>query len=148
MIQIKESGAIVEVNSDDLHSQDPTKPITDHANQSVNSMYPWIKHNTKVTLFLSNHWLKPRQGYLQEKERMRGIFYIVAIKHKTIPPTLPQFIETAESMIHNKKIFQGWKNSASIINTRYGRCLSNSTAPTITARQMISNKLILFLIQF
>ena len=52
------------------------------------------------------------------------------------------FEEQAESMIHNKKIFQGWKKADGIINARQSRCLSNIAAGLIARRHISAKDLI------
>lgn len=43
-------------------------------------------------------------------------------------------------MIHNKKIFQGWKKANSVINAHCSQCLSNVAASIIVARRHVSEK--------
>ena len=51
----------------ELIDHDPTITPTDK-DQPVNALYPWIRHQAKVTLYLSTHWSKPRQGFLETKD--------------------------------------------------------------------------------
>ena len=139
IVQVQDTGTIEEIPSSELYESNPNAKPTDE-NQPVNSLYPWIRDKGKVTLYLSNHWKKPKQGFLQN---INSEWYFVqgrTINSTSKPLHLPKFIENAESMIHNKKIFQGWKNSAGIINARISRCLSNIAASIITAKRHVSAK--------
>jgi hypothetical protein len=132
-VQAQESGHIFEVSHADITNSDPTKQSTDAA-EPLNNMYPWIKNNAKTTVFLSDTWTRPKQGFLTQQDEE---WYFSPGRTKTTTPIhLPNFVELAESMIHNKKLFRGWKTAASIINARTSRCLSNIAASLITARHV------------
>ena len=112
-VQNKETGAIKEVLSENLLDHDPTVPVNDD-NQPFNHLYSWIKDSVKVTLYLSSLWKQPRQGTLLLKQNE---WYFQPGQSKNATPLhLPNFIETAESMIQNRKLFQGWKTASTIIN--------------------------------
>ena len=137
VVQIKSTGEIREVPSSKIFQHDPTLPPSDK-DQPVNHMYSWIRHDAKVTLFLSEHWKKPKQGILHKENEE---WYFMPGRTKSEKPLhLPQFEEKAESMINNRKLFQGWKQSAGIINARRSRCMSNIASAIIAARRHVSAK--------
>jgi hypothetical protein len=138
-VQEKESGKIVELQPDQILDTDPTIPPSD-TDEPINHMYKWISHNAKATLFLSELWKKPRQGYLQ---RTGDDWSFIPGRSKSANPIkLPNFNETSESMIHNKKLFKGWKTSAGIINARQSRAISNIACALIKARHVSAKDLL------
>ena len=113
-VQMRVSGEIQEVQADKLFDTNSLLPTSD-SNQPVNHLYPWLKHDSQVTLFLSNHWSScPKQGYLSKDEN--EWFIIPGRNKKSKPLHLPNFEEVAELMVHNRKLFQGWKKAESFIN--------------------------------
>jgi deoxyuridine 5'-triphosphate nucleotidohydrolase len=139
-VQEKESGTIREILSKDLTDHDPSTPPSD-ANATFNHMYPWIHHKCHATLFLSDLWSRPKQGIIHNKDS-KWYFTPGREDSKNKPIELPNFEQTAESMIHNRKLFEGWKTAASIINARLGRSMSNIAANLIRSRHVSAVNLI------
>ena len=102
-VQNQDSGHIYEVSHNEILTSDPTQLPTDNE-QPLNHMYPWIQQDAKATLFLSELWSRPKQGFLTKQGEE---WYFSPGRAKTATPIhLPNFIAIAESMIHNKKLFK------------------------------------------
>jgi hypothetical protein len=62
----------------------------------------------KATLYLSDQMPHLKQGFIQRKNDK----WIFLLGHKTTNQEaidLPDFDTLAKSLVHNKKLFQGWK---------------------------------------
>jgi deoxyuridine 5'-triphosphate nucleotidohydrolase len=139
-VQEKDSGVIREILPTDLLDHNPNVPPSD-TNSKVNHMYPWIKDKGHITLYLSDQWTKPKQGIIHKRDN--EWYFTPGRENSTNKPMLlAKFEEQAESMIHNRKLFEGWKTSSSIINARLCRSMSNIAANLIRSRHVSAVNLI------
>ncbi len=49
---------------------------------------------------------------------------------------LPDFDSLAESLVHNRKLFQGWKARKFVLSARQARATSNIIARMVTMRKV------------
>ena len=134
------SNEISEVMAKDIHHHDPTEPTSDK-NEPPNHLYKWVKDNQKVTLLLSEHWTSPKQGFLSYDEQENQWYFVKGRKKTGKKFLLKSFDETVDSMIKNKKLFEGWKTKTTVINARLCRALSNVVAHAITAKHVSAKSL-------
>ena len=160
-IQLQQSDAIVEVPATEVYDTNPTEPPVT-INTPTSTFLPWITHGSKVTMFLSDKgWRAPQQGHLiHQRETDEWYFQkgrkLYNSKHEKL--LLPQFLSTYQSMIQNKKLFQGWISFDKVKAARLIRATSNilafhiirrhvsaaeldvMTAPTLTKHHKLSAK--------
>ena len=125
----------------DIHHSDPTAPVNDKG-EPVNHVYDWVQHGQKVTMLLTQHWTKPKQGYLYHDEATDEWSFVKGSKLTGEKFPLLNFVQTSESMIRNKKIFKGWKTRTTVVNAQLCLALSNAVAHTITAKHVSAKILI------
>ena len=70
-----ENGDIELLPAEDIFDHDPTTPLKDDPS-SVNPIHHWVKHHSKVTLFLQEHWNKPKHGYLHHNKETDEWYFI------------------------------------------------------------------------
>ena len=114
VVQMKNSGESREVMSSEMHDHNP-KVIPEQNHTILNHVYSWVRDKAKVTFFLCSHWTTPKQGYLHLIEN-EWYFNPGRTRKQTEPIHLPKFAENVESMIQNRKLFQGWKTCSTIID--------------------------------
>ena len=81
----------------------------------------------------------PKQGYL--KHTPPGWEFLPGRNGTNTPIPLPNFLEIAESLVHNRKLFQGWKSRAVVLTARRSRITSNIIAHKIYNRHVSAKKL-------
>ena len=59
-----ESGNIIEIEHENILDADPAANAPLTSTSLPFPHYPWIKHDAKVTIFLSNKMSSPKQGRL------------------------------------------------------------------------------------
>jgi deoxyuridine 5'-triphosphate nucleotidohydrolase len=139
IVQLMESGDIQTIHTEDINDHDPS---VDPEATSTNTPFPhlpWIQHKAKVTLFLNDRMPTPKQGRLLFQNN--AWVFNVGRKLGTNFIELPNFETIIESMIQNKKIFQGWKTKSFVLNARYTRATSNLVANIITCRKVSAKDL-------
>ena len=136
-----ENGDIELLPAEDIFDHDPTTPLKDDPS-SVNPIHHWVKHQSKVTLFLQEHWNKPKHGYLHHDKETDEWYFIKGRKLTGEKLHLNDFYKNAESMIKNKKLFQKWKHTNDIINARLSKSLSNIIAHQLRTRHVSAKELI------
>jgi hypothetical protein len=135
VIQEKESGDIHEVPISEVVDHDPTDDPTTHNTTAPFPHLQWIKHNSKATLYLSDRMPHPKQGFIQR----RNDKWVFVLGHKTTNQEsieLTDFDSLAESLVHNKKLFQGWKARKCVTSARQARATSNIIARMVTIRKI------------
>jgi hypothetical protein len=155
-LQELDTSNIIQKEASLVHPNDPTQPINASIQDTITNI-PWIHHNAKVTMILSQ-FNKPKQGYLQYQEESQQWSFIPGRKQSNSPIDLPNFEFIVESMIHAKKLFKGWCSahrvltarrvqatsnvlSSLIINRKVSaKDLDNKTAPTLLKHYLLSNK--------
>jgi hypothetical protein len=115
-IQEQISGDILEVLAEDLSPHNPHAPINIPTKSDPFPHLPWIKHGAKVTLYLSDRMSHPKQGFLQHGNNKWS--FLPGRKATNKPMDLPNFDETGESLVHNKKLFSGWKSKSFVLTAR------------------------------
>ena len=110
-VQIISNGDIHDIESGKLFDHNPTITPTNPSPTSTDSILPtlpWIKHDAKTTLWLPTKMKHPKQGRLKYTEITDTWSFSPGQKdnHPHIP--LPNFVEIAQSMVTNKKLFNGW----------------------------------------
>ena len=105
VIQDIEIGDITEITKDDILTSNPTStPTNDIA--STFPHIPWLKHDTKITLYINNKMNEPKQGILTQSD---GEWYFHQGRTKKKQPLhLPNFLQLAQSLLDNKNMFKGW----------------------------------------
>ena len=131
-VQVTSNGSLHEFMGSELLDHNPDQPPSDDVtNPSPHPLLPWIKPHAKATLYLPHIMPKPKQGYLECTEGTWSFAPGRTGKKKHIP--LPTFDELAQSMVTNKKLFQGWKSMATVISARHVRATSNIMARHVSA---------------
>ena len=87
------------------------------------------------------HWNKPKQGFLNFNSKTNDWFFVKGRKNTDEKILLDDFHTTADSMITNKKLFKGWRNTTHIINARLSRSLSNVVSHQIHAKHISATNL-------
>jgi hypothetical protein len=83
----------------------------------------------------------PKQGRLIF-ENNTWFFQVGRKDHKdAIHMPLPQFSTLAESMVHNRKVFRGWKTHAFVLNAWRTRATSNVISHLIFSRKVTAANL-------
>ena len=139
VIQTVKSGAIHHATSEELFDHDPTASPT---HSSLNKMYPWLQHDSKITITIPEFDNKPRQGYLLQSDGDMEWYFIAGRKKTNNPILLADFQEKSTSMIHNSKLFKGWINSRHAAMARHVRITSNVLSHLIHARHVSAKDLI------
>ena len=139
-VQIQDSGDIIDIGINDIYETDPTRNI--NLTQSEHKLFPlipWIQHDAKVTLYLPNLMKEPKQGYLNYNRGLELWTFRPGRQKSTTNTPIPlrDFDTLAQSMVQNKKIFQGWKTKHYCMTTRVG-AKSNVIARHISAKGMTS----------
>ena len=138
-VQAKDSGSIMEVLAPQLLDNDPSTPPSNHNTSAPFPHLPWIQTGAKVTLYLNDRMTLPKQGTLRCSDGHWMFHPGRSTKNK--PIDLPHFDEVAESLVHNKKIFQGWKTQKFVLNARHVRATSNILAHLIVCRKVSASGL-------
>ena len=139
IIQTIKTGAIHHVTNEEIFESDPHNTPT---TTTLNNMYPWLKHDSKVTLALPEFQSKHKQGFLMLSEGDLDWYFIPGRKKNNTPILLSRFQEKSTSMIHNSKLFPGWVNTRHTVMARNGRMTSNVLAHMISAKHVSAKDLI------
>ena len=119
-LQYVDSGEIVQVLAEEILPSDPNANIP---SSSSISHIKWIQDGAKVTLILPATNNQPKQGILKLSND-EWLFYPGRVrKHQPIP--LPSFLENAESLLNNRKLFKGWITQSRAIAARSARATAN-----------------------
>jgi deoxyuridine 5'-triphosphate nucleotidohydrolase len=135
VIQENDSGNIHELLADEIFDHDPKADPTQTSTTAPFPHLTWIKHDAKATLYLSDRMQHPKQGFIQFKNN-KWIFILGHKKTNQESIDLPDFESLAESLVHNKKLFQGWKARKYVITARQARATSNVIARMVTLRKV------------
>jgi hypothetical protein len=105
VLQAIDSGDIHETVTEDILDKDPSTNPTIITTTLPFPYLSWLKHDTEATIYLSNCMQQPKQGRTTYKNNAWSFL----LGHVNMNPKLPlpNFVELAESMIHNRKPFQG-----------------------------------------
>ena len=135
VIQHKDSGDIHEVLASELRDDNPNATPTDVPNPHLPVPHmPWIRDKAKVTLYLPHIMTKPKQGYLDFNDS--NWRFLPGRKGTQRPIDLRYLEEKGESLVHNKKLFQGWKSQAITLTARRVRVTSNFIAHHVINRKV------------
>ena len=96
--------------------------------------HPWMKYMAKTTLYLPQLMNRPKQGYLQHIDN--NWTFIAGRTKKGGTIDLPNFSLSVDSMIANKKLYQGWVNSTLAVSVRRVRMTFNLIANLIISRKV------------
>ena len=139
IIQTIKTGAIHHAHNEELYDHDPTSsPVS----SSLNQMYPWLAHDSKVTIALPEFHNRHKQGYLAQSDGDLDWYFIQGRNKTNTPILLSNFQEKSTSMIHNSKLFKGWVNSRHAEMARQVRITSNVLSQFITARHVSARDLV------
>mmetsp|Transcript_11376 Transcript_11376/g.16062 ORF Transcript_11376/g.16062 Transcript_11376/m.16062 type:complete len:170 (+) Transcript_11376:451-960(+) len=119
-------------------STNPTAP-KDDKDQPINHIYQWLKHGSKATMFLNEHWSTPKQGFLFQDATTQEWYFVKGRKLSGPKLHLPEF---ANSMICNRKLFHQWRPISHVLNGRLYRSLSNVAAHHIVCCHVSATKLV------
>ena len=125
-LQISSTGDIIQCLATSISDHDPSIQPTDVPNTNPFPHLPWIQPLAKVTLYLDDRMQEPKQGVLHCLNN-QWTFHQGRKSNKIKIPLL-DFDSLAESLVDNKKIFQGWKTKAFVVNSRRVRATSNIVA--------------------
>jgi dUTPase len=141
-VQVTSTGAIIQLLASDLLDHDPTVPPISSTPSVQFPHLPWIKHNAISTLYLPDKMTTPKQGFLKFKDN-NWFFHLGRDVNKTKHPLIPlaSFVEIAESLVHNKKLFQGRKTNAFVLNARQCRAVSNVISHLVYNRKVTAANL-------
>jgi hypothetical protein len=142
-IQEHGSSAIHQLLAEEIMDHNPN---ADPASQSISkSPFPhlqWIKDDAKATMFLPECMNKPKQGKLHHDTVTDKWAFTPGRKdgtHPLIP--LPNFPSLVDSMIANKKLFNGSIQISRAITARRARATSNLIAHLIVSRKVSAKDL-------
>ena len=122
-----------------LHSLNPTSSPTNSSAHEFPHL-PWLKPDARVTLYLNDRMSVPKQGILS---RIQEEWYFHQGRSKKPNPMhLPNFLQTVESLLHNKKLFKGWITRQRALAARVARATSNMVAHMIHCRHVSAKSLI------
>ena len=82
-------------------------------------------------MLLQQYNYKPKQGYLQYNSTSQQWSFLPGRKKSNPQIPLNNFHLSAESMIQNKKLFQGWKSTHVVMTARRVQATSNTLASLI-----------------
>jgi hypothetical protein len=140
VVQVCNSGDIMEVTESDLVDHDPDVDATSHISNPF-ELISWLKPGAKATLYLADRMNTPKQGFL-EKDGTTNVWFFIPGRKKSNPPMpLPNFHETAHSMILNKKLFCGWVSRNTVLHARHSRATSNVLANLIRCKKVSAKDL-------
>jgi hypothetical protein len=129
-LQEVDSSNIIQLMSSEISECDPTINIKPTLNDTLTNI-SWIHHNSKVTMLLQQYNYKPKQGYLQYNSELQQWSFLPGRKKSNPQIPLNNFHLSAESMIQNKKLFQGWKSTHVVMTARRVQATSNTIASLI-----------------
>ena len=129
-LQEIDTSNIVQLFSSDIFESNPSQPITPTNNDTLTNIN-WIHDDAKVTILLQQYNFKPKQGYLKYNQESQQWFFLPGRKKSNPQIPLNHFHLKAESMIHNKKLFQGWKSTHIVMTACRVQSTSNTLASLI-----------------
>ena len=129
-LQEIDTSNIIQLLASDILETDPTAKIIPSNDDTLTNI-PWIAHNSKVTILLQQYNFKPKQGFLQYNNTNQEWSFLPGRKKSNPQIILPNFNLDAESMIQNKKLFQGWKSTHIVMTARRVQSTSNTIASLI-----------------
>ena len=108
-LQLHNTNGIIEAMEDELMDHDPTKaPHESNPKTILFPKYPWIKHQAKVTIYLSDHMPKPQQGILHYDDNSNIWAFSPGRKNTQQHMPLPNFHLLVTSLVRNQKLLKGW----------------------------------------
>jgi hypothetical protein len=128
-LQEVELSNILQMEASNILESDPTA-IIQHITSDTVTNIPWVKHDAKVTIIMQQ-FPRAKQGYLIYNEVTQTWYFIPGRKRTQQPIQLHHFEFNVESMIQNKKLFQGWKSLHTVLSARRVQSTSNSIASLI-----------------
>ena len=137
-VQVVDTGDIIELTPPEIHTTNPeATPSDDPTDATIPiAMLPWIKHKAKATLYL-NHMTGPKQGRLMcDKDEWTFIPGRSTASSVNKAIALPEFLDLAQSMVTNKRLFQGWRTRATVLTARFARATSNIMARHVSAKDL------------
>jgi deoxyuridine 5'-triphosphate nucleotidohydrolase len=135
-VHITTSGNIIQLLSSQLLHHNPSSPATTSTTQLPFPHLPWIQHNSKATLYMNDRMQAPKQGRLIQNNTKWSFQIGRKLNNDAQHIPLDNFDELAESMVHNKKLFRGWKTHNFVTNARHARATSNIVSHLIHARKV------------
>jgi deoxyuridine 5'-triphosphate nucleotidohydrolase len=141
VVQETDSGDIHELLAEQILDHNPDADPTTLTTTVPFPHLPWIQHDEKATLYLPDRMQHPKQGILKRKENGEWTF-TPGRRNSTHPPMdLKDFATIAESMVNNRKLFEGWKSRSHVISARNVRATSNVLAHMISTRKVSAQNL-------
>ncbi len=138
-VQSVDQGTIIELSADKLLDHDPNAPMEDPTptpSDGTFPLLPWINHDAKATLWLPTIMPKPKQGILKYNKDGDTWTFSPGKNDTHEHIQLPHFKELAQSMVTNKKLFQGWKTNKTVLTARQIRATSNLIARHVCAKDL------------
>eukprot|EP00957_Ditylum_brightwellii_P084111 6394463-Ditylum_brightwellii.AAC.1 len=112
-IQNKIAGTITQVNMTDITTLNPQRVHEvekEYTKDHVIPHHPWVKNNTKCTLYLT-HMKAPRRGYLQNEN---GHWHFLPGRNpdtslnKNAPVPLEHFLSEGGDLLESAQLIKGW----------------------------------------
>ena len=100
---------------------------------------PWIHHDAKVTIILPSTNNEPHQGILDLTENEWFFYPGRQQLHPPIP--LPDFLQNAQVLINNNKLFKGWISKKRAITARGVQATSNVLSSLIVKGKVSAKSL-------
>jgi hypothetical protein len=119
-IQSVISGDIHEYLGEELLDHDLTNVPSNDPDKGA-PLFPnmtWIKENAKATLYLPATMPKPQQGRLRLNSETNMWQFWPGRVDRIPPIDLPNFDSIAPSMVHNRKLFDGWLKLSRVLTAR------------------------------
>jgi deoxyuridine 5'-triphosphate nucleotidohydrolase len=138
-VQCTDTDDIIQITPEEICDHNPNSLPTDDNSTSMFPHLPWLKTNAKVTMCVPNLMPKPKQGFLQHKNN--EWYFLPGRKKNKDPIMLPDFTQTAESMVTNKHLFKGWKPHSVVSTARVARATSNIISNLIVNRKVSAKDL-------
>ena len=130
------SSLITDTNVSSPPNVDPIDPVSPHPG------LPWIQHSAKVTFTHPSLGSKPKWGILRcdTSQPIENAWSFAVGKNgqgKCI--SLPNFCETASTLVSQNRLAEGWKNIRQIGIARRMRCLSNAVCRHISNHGFVTS---------
>ena len=141
VVQESDNGNISEILAEDILAGDPDADPSQAPSDNPFHHIPWLKHNNKVTIILAAYNNVPKQGIVIHDEPNKSWHFRPGRKDTNDAIPLKDFERLAESMIENKRLFEGWKPSRMVLSARNVRVTSNLIAHMIVNRKVSAKNL-------
>jgi dUTPase len=139
-VQATDTGDIHQVLAKNFHASDPTHTPSDTPSALTPLPHiPWIHDGAHITVILESTGNTPKQGRLQFHDD--EWYFHQGQTDRFTPVILPNFLDSAQQLIINRKLFKGWITRAKAIAARSVRATSNILSALIVKGKVCAKNL-------